>query len=37
MAKFEFKKNKNLYVESLSRTVDNSKKFLFEKIKKKLE
>ena len=37
MAKFEFKKCTNLYVESLFRTVDNSKKFLFKKIKKKLE
>ena len=34
MNKFEFEKIKNLYVESLFRTVDNFKKFLFEKIKK---
>ena len=37
MDKFEFEKIKNLYVESLFRTVDNSKKFLLKKIKKKLE
>ena len=37
MAKFEFKKCTNIYVENLFSTVDNSFKFLFEKIKKKLE
>ena len=37
MTKFEFKKFTNLYVENLFLTVDNYKKFLFKKIKKKLE
>ena len=37
MAKFEFKKCKNIYVENLLSTVNNYFKFLFKKIKKKLE
>ena len=36
MAKFEFGKIKNLYVENLFRTVDNSKKFLLKKNKEKI-